>query len=204
MPLSDLTDSQRAAFRARLAQAGIEPADVVPLVGPDTHPGQLVASPDPEASTIRPHMLTVEDVDTLKQLAGIPDSHYASGLMEEHHRIPEEWPSERRQLTRAQASAEELAEIHHAHLVWLYGNSSRVDSYRDVINAMDYPKLIPVFAAEELVITAANSPYVITAESGHIYGLVSIYAGGSIKFEGNVDFHCQKMVKSDAPGPGQD
>ncbi|MEO7269435.1 MAG: hypothetical protein ABIW49_09565 [Knoellia sp.] len=202
MPLSDLTDSQQAAFRARLAQAGIEPADVVALVGPDTHPGQLIASPDPEVSTIRPHLMTVEDVGKLKELAGIPDSHYTSGLMEEHHRIPDEWPGERSQLTRKEASAEELAEIHHAHLVWLYGNSSRVESYRDVINAMDYPKVIPVFAAEELVITTANSPYVITAESGHIYGVVTIYAGGSIKFEGNVDFHCQKMIKSDAPGPG--
>ncbi len=201
MPLRDLTDAQQEAFRSRLALAGIDPADVPSLVGPDTHPGQLVASPDPAESTIAPHMMVVPDVESLKALAGMPDSHYESGLMEEHHRIPDEWPRERNDVTAETASAQDLEQIHHAHLVWLYGNSSRVESYREAINAVEYPRSIPVFAAEELVITAANSPYLITAESGHVYGLVLIYAGGSINFQGNVDFSCQKMVKSDAPGP---
>lgn len=201
MPLSDLTESQQATYRARLAQAGIDPGDVVAYVGPDTHPGQLRASLDPEESTIRPHLMQVRDVDELKALAGIPDAHYEGGLMEEHHRVPEAWPPDRTDVTPESLDPEERNAIHHAHLVWLYGNSARVDTYKDAINAVEYPRTIPVFAAEELVITATNSPYVITSESGHVYGLVTIYAGGSIQFEGNVDFSCQRMVKSDDPGP---
>lgn len=201
MPFSDLTDSQQTAFRARLAQAGIDPGDVAAYVGPDTHPGQLRASLDPAESTIRPHLLQVHDVDELKELAGIPDAHYENGLMQEHHRIPEEWPQDRGEVTLQSLTAPERNAIHQAHLVWLYGNSARVATYKDVINATEYPRTIPVFAAEELVITASNSPFVITTESGHVYGLVTIYAGGSILFEGNVDFSCQRMVKTDDSGP---
>lgn len=202
MPLHDLTDEQQAAFRARLAQSGIDPADVLPYVGPDSHPGQLIASPDPAQSTIAPHFMHVTSVGELKRLTGIPDEHYASGYLQEHHETPEEWPADRVLSGRADCSPADLAAIHHAHIVWLYGNSARVSSYEDAINAVEYPRDIPIFAAEELVITAANSPYLITAESGHSYGLVTIYAGGSIQFEGNVDFNCQRMVKSDEPGPG--
>ena len=203
MPLSDLPDEQQAAFRARLAQAGIDPADVVAYVGPDTHPGQLRASAEPGQSTITAHLMEVATVDELKVMTGIPDEHYTSGRMQEHHRIPEPWPSDRMLTSARDATPQQRNEIHHAQLVWLYGNSARVESYRDVINATDYPKTLPVFAAEELVITAENSPYVITGDSGHIYGLVTIYAGGSIAFEGNVDFDCQRMVKSDEPGPAR-
>lgn len=202
MGFADLSVEQQQAFRDRLALAGIDPADVLKRVGPTTHPGQLIASADPEVSTIKPHTMRVEDVDTLKALAGNPDEHYELRLIEEHHTIPDPWPEDRERPRRQDATPDERHRIHHAHLVWLYGNSKHVQSYRDVINDVEYPKLIPVFAAEELVITAENSPYQITAaESGHIYGEVVIYQGGSIQFEGNVDFNCQKMIKSDQTGP---
>ena len=118
MPLSDLTDSQQAAFRARLAQAGIDPADVVSYVGPDSHPGQLRAAGDPEQSTIRPHLLELANVDELAELTGIPDEHYESGLMEEHHEIPEALPGHR-VLTKDTVSAADRNAVHQAHLVWL-------------------------------------------------------------------------------------
>lgn len=201
MPLSDLTTEQQEAFRARLALAGIDPADVVARIGPDTHQGPVVLSADPERSTIKPHALRVRDVDQMKQLAGNQDEHYESGLMVEHHTIPEAWPADQNHLTRATMEPEQRNTVHHAHLVWLYGNSASVSSYRDIINKVEYPRVVPVFAAEELEITAANSPFVVEGDSGHVYGIVTIYAGGSIKFEGNVDFNAQRMIQSDAAGP---
>jgi hypothetical protein len=202
MAFADLTAEQQQAFRDRLALAGIDPGDVVKHVGPSTHPGQLIASSDPDESTIKPYQLTVEDVDTLKRLAGNPDEHYEQGLMEERHTVPEPWPEDRSDLRPEDATPEDRERIHHAHVVWLYGNSKHVQSYRDVINNMEYPKEIPVFVAEVVDVTKANSPYVIKpAESGHVYGVVTIYDGGSIQFEGDVDFNCQKMVKSDLSGP---
>src|SRR4051794_23923467 len=116
MPLSDLTDEQQAAFRARLAQSGIDPGDVVAYVGPDTHPGQLVASPDPARSTIPPHVMHVANVDELKALTGIPDAHYETGVMEEHHETPEQWPADRVLTGKADCSPADLAAIHHAHV----------------------------------------------------------------------------------------
>lgn len=202
MPFNELTAEQQAAFRARLALAGIDADRVVKYVGPDTQAGQIMASVDPAQSTIPPHIMTVPDIDTLKRLHGNPDAHYESGLMQGHHKAPAPWPQELAGLTPESATARQKVQVHEAHLVWLYGNSAGVQSYKDAINALEYPRQIPVFAAEDLVVTAANSPYVITpSESGHIYGTVTIYSGGSIAFQGSVDFNCQQLVQSDAPGP---
>ena len=86
--------------------------------------------------------------------------------------------------------------------MWLYGNSTSVDWYHDMIDSMEFLHDIPVFAALDVNITAADSQYVIDADdSGHIYGTVTIYAGGSIEFKGNVDLNCQQMIQSDLPGP---
>lgn len=201
MPLSDLTPELQDAFRARLALVGIDPQTVVKRIGPDTHQGPVVLSANPRESAIKPHIVEVQDVDQMKELAGNKDEHYENGLMQEHHTVPEPWPDHLNDLTDATMGPEHRSAVHHAHLVYLYGNSAKVDSYRDIINQTEYPRTVPVFAAEELVVTAANSPYVITCESGHVYGIVTIYDGGSIQFEGNVDFSCQKMVQSDLPGP---
>lgn len=201
MPLSDLTPEQREAFRARLALVGIDPDTVVERIGPDTHQGPVILSADPDQSAIRPHMFALQDVDQMKELAGNKNEHYENGLMVEHHTVPEPWPAEWNDLTDEAMGPEHRNAIHHAHLVYLYGHSGRVSSYRDIINSTEYPRVVPIFAAVDLTITAANSPYVITSESGHVYGTVTIYKGGSIQIEGNVDMNCQKMVQSDLPGP---
>ncbi len=159
-------------------------------------------SADAAVSAIPPHMKRIENVDEMKAVTGNQDAHYETGLLAEHHTIPSPWPEDRTEVDEDELTPEERATIHHAHLVWLYGNSKSVSSYRDVINALEYPRDIPVFAALDVDITAANSPYVIDADdSGHIYGTVTIYDGGSIQFNGNVDLNCQQMVQSDQSGP---
>jgi hypothetical protein len=201
MPLSDLTPEQQEGFRARLARAGIDPASVVKRIGPDTHQGPVVLSANPDESAIKPHLLEIRDVDEMKELAGNTDEHYENGLMDEHHVIPDEWPENLNDLDHTSMGPEHRDAVHHAHQVYLYGNSARVASYREIINRTEYPRTVPVFAAEEIVVAASNSPYHIKVESGHIYGIVTIYAGGVIAFDGNVEFSCQKMVQSDLPGP---
>lgn len=201
MPLSDLTPDQQEAFRARLELVGIDPETVVKRIGPDTHQGPVILSANPAESAIKPHMFEVQDVDQMKELAGNKDEHYENGLMAEHHAVPEPWPDHQNDLTDATMGPEHRNAVHQAHLVYLYGNSTSVASYKDIITRTEYPRMVPVFAAEELVVTAANSPYMITCESGHVYGIVTIYDGGSIQFDGDVDFSCQKMVQSDRTGP---
>lgn len=201
MPLSDLSPEQQAAFRDRLALAGIDPTTVVKRIGPDTHQGPVVLSTDPDESAITPHLLEIQDVDQMKLLAGNRDEHYENGLMDEHHAVPDEWPDHLTALEHHEMEPEHRNAIHHAHQVYLYGNSAKVDSYRDVINKVEYPRTVAVFAAEELEVTAENSPYHITCESGHVYGIVTIYAGGTIAFDGDVDVNIQRLVQSDLPGP---
>lgn len=202
MSFSDLSADQQEAFRARLALAGIDPRSVPALIGPDTHAGQLVASMNPRESTFKAHPLVVDDVERLKGLVGVPDADYEAGLMVDHHPVPDPWP-ETRDITREELTREERHQVHQAHLNYLFGNSARVSSYRQMINSVEYPRTIPVYAAQDVVITKENSPFRIAdPESGHVYGVVTIYAGGSIQFEGHADFNCQQLVKSDEPGPG--
>lgn len=202
MPFSDLSQEQKDAFYARLDFVGIDPANVVDHIGPDTHQGPVVLSADPSTSAIVPHIRRVETVDEMKAATGNLDEHYDTGLLPVHHAIPEPWPDDRGDVDEDSLNPDDRAAIHHAHQVWLYGDSKSVQSYRDVINALEYPLDVPVFAALELNITAANSPFVIDAQnSGHVYGVVTIYDGGSIEFRGNVDLNCQRMVQSDQTGP---
>src|SRR5205807_2176408 len=103
-----------------------------------------------------PHMLTIHHVDEMKELAGNKDELYESGLMQEHHEVPDAWPDDQNQLTADMMGPEQRNTVHHAHLVYLYGNSASVNSYMAIINAVEYPRTLPVFAAEDLVITTKN------------------------------------------------
>ena len=58
--------------------------------GDSPGPTYLSAHPDFE-SAIQPHMVTVDNLDDIKQLVGIADELYKKSVMEEHHDIPESW-----------------------------------------------------------------------------------------------------------------
>ncbi|MEK9494923.1 hypothetical protein V2H77_00210, partial [Photorhabdus sp. P32] len=51
--------------------------------------GKVIFSNDPETATVPPAFFTVQTIQELKALGGIPDSEYGSGKMEPHHPLPE-------------------------------------------------------------------------------------------------------------------
>jgi len=198
MPLSDLSDEQQQAFYDRLKELRMDPSKVIPKITPETHQGPIVLSADPEKSSVPPHLVTVASLDEVKRLAGNADEDYESGLLSAHHEIQPEWPAEKNDKDPSELEASENRRINAAEMAYIYGHSKHHQSYKTIIERHKYPATFAVFAAEDLCIDASNSPYVVTAESAHNYGTVTICEGGSIQFEANAVWTVQKMVKSSA------
>lgn len=198
MPLSDLTPEQQDAFHARLKELRMDPSKVMKKISPKTHSGPITLSADPAISSIPPHMVTITSLDELKRLAGNPDADYENGIMTAHHAIQEPWPAELNGKTRKELTAEQNRRIHAAYIAYVYGNSKLHASYKTIIEQHYYPQDFAVFAAEDVCIDANNSPFIISTDSAHNYGTVTICEGGSIKFEANAVMNVQVMVKSTA------
>ena len=198
MPLSDLTPEQQKAFQDRLKELRMDPAKVLKKITPETHKGPVVLSADPKKSSVPPHMVTVTSLDEVKRLAGNADEDYEKGVMEHHHADLPEWSASMNDKDPSELKPEENRRIEAAEHGYLYGHSKRFASYKTIIEKHKYPAEFAVFAAEDVCVDASNSPFKITAESGHNYGTFTICEGGSIEFEANVSMTVQKFVKSTA------
>lgn len=199
MPLSDLTPEQQQAFHDRLKELGMDRSQVVAEISPRTHQGPVYLSPDPEVTAVKPHILTLSSIAEVKRLAGNADADFESGLLEYHHPEFPEWPVERNGLNPQDLTPEENRRIVNAEIAYVYGHSGRVASYRNIIDRHKFPAKFAAFAVEDICLDASNSPLVITAESLHVFGTVTICQGGSIRFEANATVTVQRMVKSDRP-----
>lgn len=198
MPLSDLSDEQQQAFYDRLKELRMDPSKVIPKITPETHPGPVTLSADPEKSTIPPHIVTVNSLDEVKRIAGNADEDYECGRLTAHHEVQPEWPQEKNDKDPAELDPSENRRINAAEMAYIYGHSKHHQSYKTIIERHKYPAKFAVFAAEDLCIDSRNSPFVVTSESAHNYGTVTICEGGSIAFEANAVWTVQNMVKSSA------
>jgi hypothetical protein len=172
MPLSDLPLEMQQAFWDRLKELRMDPSQVLPKITPETHNGPVVFSSDPKASSVTPHLVVVNSLDEVKRLAGNADADYDSGLMQEHHPIQPAWDAAKNGHDASELSAEENGRINAAEMAYIYGHSKHHESYK--------------------------SPFIVTAESGHNYGTITICEGGSIQFEANAVWTVQRMVNSTA------
>lgn len=198
MPLSDLPPEMQQAFWDRLKELRMDPSQVLPKITPETHRGPVVFSSDPKESSVTPHLVVVNSLDEVKRLAGNADADYDSGLMQKHHPIQPTWDAAKNGHDVSELSAEENNRINAAEMAYIYGHSKHHLSYKEIIERHKYPAVFACFAAEDVCIDSTNSPFIVTAESGHNYGTITICEGGSIQFEANAVWTVQKMINSSA------
>lgn len=198
MSLSALSAEQQQAFYDRLKEFEMDPSAVIQHVDSSTHPGPITFSANPALSTFPPHIVTLTSVDDAKRLAGNPDEHYENGVMMEHHETLPEWPAHKTALEAHELSPEEKQLINKAHVAYIYGNSKKVQSYKDVIEKHNYPVEVAAVAIESLCLDATNSPFQVKSDAGLNIGTLTICQGGSINFEANSHVTIQVMHKSDA------
>lgn len=189
-----LSEDQGQRFNERLRQLGMNPGQVVDVLRTGDREGPTVLSHRAEESAVPPVWLQVDNVDTLKQLAGIPDEDYENERIPHHHEDLPPWPQEKNEHRPEDLSAQENEQVRKALIVHVYGHSPRVESYRTVVNNHYLPLNAAVFAAEDVVVDP-DHPLVLKANNGgYNFGTVTIKPGGQIICEGDTRMTCQLMV----------
>ncbi|OCA56093.1 hypothetical protein [Photorhabdus namnaonensis] len=142
--------------------------------------GPVVFSNDLETATVPPAFFTVQTIQELKALGGVSDSQYGSGKMEPHHPLPKPFSAER----LADASGNHI-DLCKAFRAYIYGDSTLVKDYEEILNAKRFPMKIAFFGGEELTITEGN-PLIIEDKDCHgepvvlVYDQITIEPGGEI------------------------
>ncbi|MEK9495962.1 hypothetical protein V2H77_05750 [Photorhabdus sp. P32] len=142
--------------------------------------GPVVFSNDQKTATVLPAFFTVQTIQELKALGGVPDSQYGSGKMEPHHPLPEPF------------SAERLADVFGNHIdlckafrAYIYGDSALVKDYEEILNAKRFPMKVALYSGDELTITK-DKPLIIEDKDCYgepvvlIYNQIAIEPGGEI------------------------
>jgi hypothetical protein len=190
-----LSSEHQSNFDNRLRELGLDPSHVVPELRTGDTPGPTYLSNHPDfESAIPPRPLTIDSVDDLKRLAGIPDSDYERGLMESHHEPLEDWPAGKNSHAREDLSVEENERVRQALVTHVYGHSETVASYRDVLNNQFFPMEAATFAALDVTVDPGHPLILKGNNHAYDFGKVTIKRGGQIIFETDAVMTCQVMV----------
>ncbi|MCG7409289.1 hypothetical protein MH117_17870 [Paenibacillus sp. ACRRX] len=152
--------------------------------GTITTSGTTYISADPALpSVVKPVYVTINSVDEFKEFGGNPDHLYTSGVMQEHHNVADDWPAAKTSLAYSELSPHEKAAICHAYTAYIYGNSQKVQSYRDVIQKHYFPAQLAVLAAEDVVVKSGDQ--LILSGDGdapitYSFNTITVEAGGQI------------------------
>ncbi|WP_118988362.1 hypothetical protein, partial [Photorhabdus sp. CRCIA-P01] len=142
--------------------------------------GPVIFSNDLKTATVPPAFFTVQTIQELKALGGVPDSRYGPGKMEPYHPLPEPF------------SAERLANVPENHIdlckafrAYIYGNSALVKDYEEMLNVKCFPMKVALYSGEEITITADN-PLIIKDKDNYGEPVVLVYNQITIEPEGKV------------------
>jgi hypothetical protein len=193
--MPELTPEQRQAFDDRLRELGMDPSHVVQSLRTGDTPGPTYLSNHPDVESAIPHHpATIDNVDDLKRLAGVPDEEYEAGNLEHHHDPLEPWPEEKNEHTQEDLSPDENQQVHDALTAHVYGHSDRVASYKAVVNNNYFPMDAAAFAVLDVTVDPGH-PLILTGNNqAHNYGTVTIKPGGQIIFDADATMTCQQMV----------
>ncbi|WP_157975420.1 collagen-like triple helix repeat-containing protein [Photorhabdus sp. CRCIA-P01] len=142
--------------------------------------GPVIFSNDLKTATVPPAFFTVQTIQELKALGGVPDSRYGPGKMESYHPLPEPFSAER--LANVPGNHIDLCK---AFRVYIYGDSALVKDYEEMLNAKRFPMKIAFYSGEEITISEDN-PLIIMDKDNYGEPVVLVYNQITIEPEGKV------------------
>ncbi|QXF34845.1 hypothetical protein B0X70_17990 [Photorhabdus akhurstii] len=142
--------------------------------------GPVIFSNDLETATVPPAFFTVQTIQELKALNGVPDNQYSSGKMESHHPLPEPFSTER--LANAPDNHIDLCKAFSA---YIYGDSALVKDYEEMLNAKRFPMKVAFYSGDEITISKDN-PLIIRDKDHSGKLVVLVYDKITIEPEGEV------------------
>ena len=184
-----------------LAEFGWRREDFPPLVlNTGDTPGVTYLSRDPDfISVIKPRFFKLKSVGEQKRLGGIPNEVFRSGFMEEHHPIPPP-------LSREEAANNSLVgmdaglreKICQAYSAYIFGDSDRVASYKEIIDNVHFPCYVAVFAGKEIIVKR-DHPLVIKAKNELepvtlVFDTIMVEPGGEILGQADISLICRTLV----------
>jgi hypothetical protein len=160
--MEKITEKQLKGIRLSLKELGLKETQFKKeTLDTGMTKGETCLSVDPGfASAMKPEYITVSNAAQLKQLGGVPDKLYETGVVADHLPIPKPWLEENNALEREDVQEKNRWDLCAAYEVYLYGNSKHVASYADMIQKFYYPFDLPVFMAENVVVRKGH-PLVI-------------------------------------------
>jgi hypothetical protein len=192
-PFDRLSPAQKDAFYARVQQLGFDPGA---LAGSNLVTGGSGVRINGAAREFANHVKykTMTSVDEIKRLLGVPDSAFTSGASDQHIRYsPPPGHADNRQMTFLALTQPERNDLESAAYAYLFGDSTKVAGWRDVINRLLLPRELS-FVAYESVTVKPGSPLYITHPS-NTFGTIIIEQGGEIIVEADSNMDVQLLVK---------
>ncbi|ETS33345.1 hypothetical protein PTE_00504 [Photorhabdus khanii NC19] len=156
--------------------------------------GPVIFSNDLETATVPPAFFTVQTIQELKELGGIPDSEYGPGKMEPHHPLPESFSAER--LENATGNHIDLCKAFRA---YIYSDSALVKDYEEILNAKRFPMKVALYSGENITITSDN-PLIVENKDDYgepvvlVYDQIIIEPGGRIIYRTNGRIEANTIV----------
>ncbi|ERT10268.1 hypothetical protein [Photorhabdus temperata] len=160
--------------------------------------GKVIFSNDPKTATVPPAFFTVQTIQELKALGGVPDSEYGPGKMEPHHPLPEPFSAER--LANVTGNHIDLCKAFRA---YIYGNSALVKDYEDILNAKRFPMKMALYSGESITVTADN-PVIVEDKEGYgepvalVYDQIIFEPGGQIIYHTSGSINANNVIGNES------
>jgi hypothetical protein len=216
MPLKfdDLSERQQADFAAKLEKWGLAHEEVHPVFHTARIGLRTCICGHAAESHLRTKTVTINTIEHLKEMTGIPDEHFLSGRMRDRHiHYPEALPSHRHRLLaeapsncwlKDRLTDEEHEAVKTAAYAYVLGHSVKVSrAMVEMINAVHFPKLCFVAAIKELTIADGTTHVFGKAGDPNLQiilgGVVTIEPGSRIFFESACDVDVQHTEALAAP-----
>lgn len=190
---SSLSPDQVNNFNTHLKTLGLDPSAVHATLTTANEP--LVLSSDEGKSTVQGTRVTVNDLDELKRLAGIPDEAFDKSLTEVHRSLGAPLDLSRARLSRAELDDQERQQLRDALVAYVFGRSTRVAAHKPSVEAHLFPLDVTLFAANDVVVTPGN-PLIINGQLpvGTTFGTVTVEPGGQVIIETDATITIQSLV----------
>jgi len=209
---NDLTAEQKAAFRARVKTWGLTEADVQKHASSEPDKKAVICG-IASLSNVKTKPFTINSVQHMKELVGIPDSAFKSGKMRDRIiNYPPELPKERLGIVATAPNHCWVKEnlTHEEHLVikqaweaYLVGNSEKISPGTvELINAVHFPAVVAVAAVENITVNPGQT-YTFGSPGAPlqtiVVGTLTVLAGGSVAFASPCTLECQMTTAAVAP-----
>jgi hypothetical protein len=194
MSLATMTPVHQQNFARRLKELGLNPTHVIPIIRTGDKKGPTCLSADPKISDFPAQKMTVSDLDELKRLFGIADADFQKGAIPEHHPVPPPWDPKLNGHMPQDLPATDNNNIVRAMVAYLWGDSSKVKSYKAIIEKHHLPMDIATFAVDTIVVSPGSPLQLGPGNSGSTIASITIEQGGQIVVVGDTHVTVQKMI----------